>query len=109
VAYFEPLGDSTQSISASVGRLYKGLVPPLLLEAPKRATKCVWLQASHVNTGRDTHLPYLVAANDFWGKTYRQLNGSKEMTQSLSILTGCSAGATESFVVRDWVVDPKCT
>ncbi|KAF8331985.1 mitochondrial carrier domain-containing protein [Cantharellus anzutake] len=60
-------------------RLYKGLVPPLLLEAPKRATK--------------------FAANDFWGKTFKQMTGSKEMTQSLSILTGCSAGATESFVV----------
>lgn len=61
------------------GRLYKGLVPPLLLEAPKRATK--------------------FAANDFWGKTYRDLSGSPKMTQSLSILTGMSAGATESFVV----------
>ncbi|KAF8315251.1 mitochondrial carrier [Clavulina sp. PMI_390] len=62
-----------------VGRLYKGLVPPLLLEAPKRAVK--------------------FAANDFWGKTYRGMSGTTEMTQSLSILTGMSAGATESFVV----------
>ncbi|EGO28722.1 hypothetical protein SERLADRAFT_380765 [Serpula lacrymans var. lacrymans S7.9] len=62
-----------------VGRLYRGLVPPLLLEAPKRAVK--------------------FAANDFWGKTYLQFSGEKKMTQSLSILTGCSAGATESFVV----------
>ncbi|EIM84448.1 organic acid transporter [Stereum hirsutum FP-91666 SS1] len=63
------------------GRLYRGLVPPLLLEAPKRATK--------------------FAANEFWGKTYLSLSSSSEakMTQSLSILTGCSAGATESFVV----------
>jgi len=61
------------------GRLYKGLLPPLLLEAPKRATK--------------------FAANDFWGKTYKQIAGTTEMTQSLSIITGCSAGATESFVV----------
>jgi len=61
------------------GRLYKGLVPPLLLEAPKRAVK--------------------FAANDFWGKTYKNFTGTTEMTQSLSILTGCSAGATESFVV----------
>jgi solute carrier family 25 2-oxodicarboxylate transporter 21 len=60
------------------GRLYRGLVPPLLLEAPKRAVK--------------------FAANDFWGKTYLDMTGGK-MTQSLSILTGCSAGATESFVV----------
>lgn len=61
------------------GRLYRGLVPPLLLEAPKRAVK--------------------FAANDFWGKTYMGLSGDSKMTQQLSILTGCSAGATESFVV----------
>ncbi|KAK2460419.1 hypothetical protein APHAL10511_007584 [Amanita phalloides] len=62
-----------------IGRLYRGLVPPLLLEAPKRAVK--------------------FASNDFWGKTYLQLSGEAKMTQELSILTGCSAGATESFVV----------
>ncbi|KJA26546.1 hypothetical protein HYPSUDRAFT_213143 [Hypholoma sublateritium FD-334 SS-4] len=61
------------------GRLYRGLVPPLMLEAPKRAVK--------------------FAANDFWGKTFLDLTGEKKMTQNLSILTGCSAGATESFVV----------
>ncbi|KAH9015588.1 mitochondrial carrier domain-containing protein [Lactarius pseudohatsudake] len=63
------------------GRLYRGLVPPLLLEAPKRATKL------HV------------AANDFWGKSFKKLSGETEMTRQLSIITGCSAGATESFVV----------
>jgi len=62
-----------------VGRLYRGLVPPLLLEAPKRAVK--------------------FAANDFWGKKFLNLYGESKMTQNLSILTGCSAGATESFVV----------
>ncbi|KAF8904926.1 mitochondrial carrier domain-containing protein [Mucidula mucida] len=61
------------------GRLYRGLVPPLLLEAPKRAVK--------------------FAANDFWGRTYMTLFGQSKMTQQLSVLTGCSAGATESFVV----------
>lgn len=39
------------------------------------------------------------AANDFWGKTYLKLTGESKMNQQLSILTGCSAGATESFVV----------
>ncbi|KAG7085906.1 hypothetical protein E1B28_003440 [Marasmius oreades] len=62
-----------------VGRLYRGLVPPLLLEAPKRAVK--------------------FAANDFWGKKFLQVTGEEKMTQQLSIMTGCSAGATESFVV----------
>lgn len=49
------------------------------MEAPKRATK--------------------FAANDEWGKLYRKLFGTTEMNQGLSILTGATAGATESFVV----------
>ncbi|KAJ8519641.1 hypothetical protein ONZ45_g3435 [Pleurotus djamor] len=61
------------------GRLYRGLLPPLLMEAPKRAVK--------------------FAANDFWGKRYLAFSGKSKMDQQLSILTGCSAGATESFVV----------
>ncbi|KAI0265402.1 mitochondrial carrier domain-containing protein [Gloeopeniophorella convolvens] len=39
------------------------------------------------------------AANDFRGKTFKTLSGEAEITQKLSILTGCSARATESFVV----------
>ncbi|CAE6473813.1 unnamed protein product [Rhizoctonia solani] len=62
-----------------VGRLYRGLVPPLLLEAPKRAVK--------------------FASNDFWGKTFIKQSPDGKMTQGLSILTGAAAGATESFVV----------
>jgi len=62
-----------------IGRLYRGLVPPLLLEAPKRAVK--------------------FASNDFWGKTFLAVTGESKMTQQLSIITGCAAGATESFVV----------
>lgn len=49
------------------------------MEAPKRATK--------------------FAANDKWGKFYRELFGQQTMNQPLSVLTGASAGATESFVV----------
>lgn len=49
------------------------------MEAPKRATK--------------------FAANDEWGKIYRSWFGVDKMTQGLSVLTGASAGATESFVV----------
>jgi len=59
--------------------LYRGLVPPLLLEAPKRATK--------------------FAANDFWGKTFMGLTGKTKMDQTLAVITGSSAGATESIVV----------
>ncbi|PWN21217.1 putative ODC2-mitochondrial 2-oxodicarboxylate carrier [Microstroma glucosiphilum] len=61
------------------GRLYRGIVPPLMLEAPKRAVK--------------------FAANDFWAKTYKNAFGTEQMSQGLSVLTGCTAGATESVVV----------
>jgi hypothetical protein len=59
------------------GRLYRGLAPPLMLEAPKRAVK--------------------FAANDFWGQTFRKTFKQDKMSQGLSVLTGCSAGATESI------------
>ncbi|KAF2667683.1 mitochondrial carrier [Microthyrium microscopicum] len=60
-------------------RLYRGISAPILMEAPKRATK--------------------FAANDEWGKVYRNLFGVTKMNQSLSVLTGATAGATEAFVV----------
>ncbi|KAF2496254.1 mitochondrial carrier [Lophium mytilinum] len=60
-------------------RLYRGITAPILMEAPKRATK--------------------FAANDEWGKFWRNQFGVAKMNQSLSILTGASAGATEAFVV----------
>lgn len=60
-------------------RLYKGISAPILMEAPKRATK--------------------FAANDEWGKFYRNAFGVSTMNQPLAILTGATAGATESFVV----------
>ncbi|EMR62509.1 putative mitochondrial 2-oxodicarboxylate carrier 2 protein [Eutypa lata UCREL1] len=59
--------------------LYKGISAPIMMEAPKRATK--------------------FAANDEWGKIWRKTFGVDKMNQSLSVLTGASAGATESFVV----------
>lgn len=60
-------------------RLYKGITAPILMEAPKRATK--------------------FAANDEWGKFYKKAFGVDTMSQSLAVLTGATAGATESFVV----------
>ena len=39
------------------------------------------------------------AANDAWGKYYRNIFGIAKMNQQLSIITGASAGATEAFVV----------
>ena len=50
-----------------------------MMEAPKRATK--------------------FAANEQWGQFYRNMFGATKETQPLSILTGATAGATESFVV----------
>ncbi|ORX37427.1 mitochondrial carrier domain-containing protein [Kockovaella imperatae] len=60
------------------GRLYRGIIPPLMLEAPKRAVK--------------------FGANGYWGGVFTN-NGQTKMTQSLAIVTGFAAGATESFVV----------
>ncbi|KAI9738684.1 MAG: hypothetical protein M1834_008189 [Cirrosporium novae-zelandiae] len=60
-------------------RLYRGITAPILMEAPKRATK--------------------FAANDEWGKFYRNIFGVAKMNQQLSVLTGATAGATEALVV----------
>lgn len=47
----------------------------------------------------DVELCDFSAANDFWGSTFMGLTGQSKMDQKLAILTGSSAGATESFVV----------
>lgn len=60
-------------------RLYRGITAPILMEAPKRAVK--------------------FSANDSWGKFYRKQFGVQQLSQPLAILTGATAGATESFVV----------
>merc|ERR1711939_1161536 len=79
--YYDGMVDCFRKIVAEEGfsRLYRGLVPPLMLEAPKRAVK--------------------FAANDWWGQTYKRVFNAEKATQGLSVLTGCSAGATESIVV----------
>ena len=66
-------------LMSSFSRLYRGISAPILMEAPKRATK--------------------FAANDEWGKVYRRVFNQSQMNQSLSILTGATAGATEAVVV----------
>jgi hypothetical protein len=69
-----------------------------LLEAPKRATKlCVFPPSRCIILSHSP--PTHSAANDFWGKVFKNLAGEAEMTQQLSIITGSFAGATESFVV----------
>ncbi|ODQ63378.1 mitochondrial inner membrane transporter [Nadsonia fulvescens var. elongata DSM 6958] len=62
-----------------LGRLYRGINAPILMEAPKRAVK--------------------FSANDKWGEVYRSWFGVTYMSQPLAILTGATAGVTESFVV----------
>ncbi|KAL7751780.1 hypothetical protein RI367_002780 [Sorochytrium milnesiophthora] len=62
------------------GRLYRGILPPFLVEAPKRATK--------------------FAANDQYTTLYRRLfNVQGKMPQHLVTLTGVSAGCTEAVLV----------
>ncbi|AAS51335.2 ACR109Wp [Eremothecium gossypii ATCC 10895] len=62
-----------------VGRLYKGISSPILMEAPKRATK--------------------FACNDEFQKLYKQAFGVEKLSQPLSMLAGASAGCVEAFVV----------
>lgn len=59
----------------------------------------MWLFFTYIHYHIEHKKTLLSAANDFWGKTFLSLSGETKMTQQLSILTGCSAGATESFVV----------
>lgn len=72
-------GSLTCDNVSSASRLYRGISAPILMEAPKRATK--------------------FAANDSWGAFYRNLFGVDKQTQGLATLTGATAGATEAFVV----------
>ncbi|KAL1992420.1 hypothetical protein VTN49DRAFT_4452 [Thermomyces lanuginosus] len=78
---YKGMFDCLQKIVRHEGfsRLYRGISAPILMEAPKRATK--------------------FAANDSWGAFYRNLFGVEKQTQPLAILTGATAGATEAFVV----------
>lgn len=79
--YYTGMLDCFRKIVKNEGasRLYRGIAAPIMMEAPKRATK--------------------FAANDSWGIFYRNLFGVEKATQPLAILTGATAGATESFVV----------
>ncbi|KIX94370.1 uncharacterized protein Z520_09756 [Fonsecaea multimorphosa CBS 102226] len=79
--YYTGMFDCLRKIVKNEGpsRLYRGIGAPIMMEAPKRATK--------------------FAANDSWGVFYRNLFGVEKATQPLAILTGATAGATEAFVV----------
>ncbi|KNC97496.1 uncharacterized protein SPPG_07411 [Spizellomyces punctatus DAOM BR117] len=58
--------------------LYRGIIPPIMVEAPKRAIK--------------------FGANDAYKNLYKRNFGFRD-SQGLSVLTGVSAGATEALVV----------
>ncbi|RMZ80287.1 hypothetical protein DV738_g2821, partial [Chaetothyriales sp. CBS 135597] len=79
--YYTSMLDCFQKIIRNEGpaRLYRGIGAPIMMEAPKRAVK--------------------FAGNDSWGIFYRRLFGVEKNNQPLAILTGASAGATESLVV----------
>ncbi|KAF2028137.1 mitochondrial 2-oxodicarboxylate carrier protein-like protein [Setomelanomma holmii] len=57
-----------------ISRLYRGTTAPILMEVPKRLT-------------------------DFFGPIYQRIFATHTMNQPLAVLTGASAGATDSFVV----------
>eukprot|EP01119_Soliformovum_irregulare_P004851 TRINITY_DN159_c0_g1_i1.p1 TRINITY_DN159_c0_g1~~TRINITY_DN159_c0_g1_i1.p1 ORF type:complete len:243 (-),score=69.62 TRINITY_DN159_c0_g1_i1:66-794(-) len=65
------------SLILRVGRLYRGIIPPILVEAPKRAIKF---------TANESYKPFFTSSN---GK----------LTQAGSIGAGVAAGCTEAFVV----------
>lgn len=60
-------------------RLYRGIIPPIFVEAPKRATK--------------------FAANEQFSLFYKKMFNREKLNQPLSILTGVSAGCVEAFLV----------
>ncbi|KAI9268993.1 mitochondrial carrier domain-containing protein [Phascolomyces articulosus] len=59
--------------------LYRGIAAPILVEAPKRATK--------------------FAANEQYTALYKKLFGMDKVTQPLAIATGVSAGVTEAVII----------
>ncbi|KAL0088009.1 mitochondrial carrier domain-containing protein [Phycomyces blakesleeanus] len=75
------IGQSFKQIikTEGVGALYRGIIPPILVEAPKRATK--------------------FAANEQYTALYKRVFGFDKLTQSLAIMTGVSAGITEAFLI----------
>ncbi|KAG0234478.1 hypothetical protein BGW42_006559 [Actinomortierella wolfii] len=78
---YSSIGDCFKKIikNEGFGTLYRGIIPPVMVEAPKRATK--------------------FAANEQYTILYKNLLGSDFNKQTLSILTGVSAGITEAFLV----------
>ena len=62
--------------------MYRGILAPILVEAPKRAIK--------------------FASNEQYTKLYQKIFKLPNVTQPLSILTGISAGMTEALLVTSF-------
>ena len=77
---YKSILDCFQKIVKNEGfsALYRGIIPPIMVEAPKRAIK--------------------FGANDQYRQLYMKRFGFKD-NQGLAIMTGVSAGITEAFVV----------
>ncbi|EGG14146.1 mitochondrial substrate carrier family protein [Cavenderia fasciculata] len=60
-------------------RMYRGIVPPLAVEAPKRAIK--------------------FASNKFYEQKILAFYGNSKLTQKQAICSGIGAGVTEAFIV----------
>lgn len=107
-------GDCTEVSFSRFASRYM-VIEPLARTRPPTVTRGTQTCDKIVSTG-SSHFPIAwksktanSAANDFWGKTYMQLTGQTKMNQELAILTGSSAGATESFVVVPFeLVKIKC-
>ena len=80
---YTSIGDCFKKIikNEGAGTLYRGILAPILVEAPKRAIK--------------------FSANEQYTALYRDKLGFKE-GQALSVLTGVSAGTTEAFIVASF-------
>lgn len=61
------------------GRMYRGVTAPVLVEAPKRATK--------------------FAANEQYKELIKSTTGAKELTRPYSVLAGVMAGVTEASLI----------
>ncbi|CAG8534213.1 14059_t:CDS:1 [Acaulospora colombiana] len=61
------------------GRLYRGILPPILVEAPKRAIK--------------------FSANEKYSNLLKKYYGVDKLTQSISIQSGIGAGITEAIII----------
>ncbi|CAG8448500.1 6655_t:CDS:2 [Ambispora gerdemannii] len=65
--------------SEGFGRLYRGILPPILVEAPKRAIK--------------------FSANEQYSSILKNIYNTNKMSQGMSIMGGIGAGCTEAVVI----------